>query len=69
MKKTIKKADGTQVVVEGSFEEIVNYEKLHGETKIKESPKPAKPGLLLEDAPATLQTSTTNHQFKFVRGS
>lgn len=49
MKKTITKPDGSTEVVEGSPEEIAEYErKIRGETQ-NESPKPASPGLLTDE--------------------
>ena len=48
MKKTITKPDGSIEVVEGTAEEIADYErKLKGQTQL-ESPKPSGPGLLTE---------------------
>lgn len=48
MKKTIQKPDGTTETVEGTPEEIAEYErKLRGE--VQEAPKPKGPGLLTEE--------------------
>lgn len=48
MKKTITKPDGTTEVVEGTAEEIAEYErKLRGD--VQEAPKPKGPGLLTDE--------------------
>lgn len=48
MKKTIQKPDGSVETVEGTAEEIAEYErKLRGD--VKEAPKPAGPGLLKDE--------------------
>jgi hypothetical protein len=49
MKKTIQKPDGTTEVVEGTAEEIAEYErKLKGEIQV-EAPKKQGPGLLTDE--------------------
>lgn len=49
MKKTITKQDGSVEVVEGTAEEIAEYErKLKGQT-VQEAPKPSGPGLLTDE--------------------
>lgn len=54
MKKTIQKPDGTTEVVEGTPEEIAEYErKLRGD--VQEAPKQKGPGLLTEEVLKLLQ--------------
>lgn len=49
MKKTIIKPDGSSETVEGTPEEIADYErKIRGETQ-NEAPKPKTPGLLTDE--------------------
>lgn len=54
MKKTIQKPDGTTETVEGTAEEIAEYErKLRGE--VVEAPKPQGPGLLTDELKRLLE--------------
>jgi hypothetical protein len=56
MKKTITRPDGTTEVVEGTAEEIAEYEKKIKVGDIRETPKKG-PGLLTEESLARLLSS------------
>jgi len=61
MKKTIKKQDGSEEVIEGSAEEIADYEKkMRGE--VREAPKPVGPGLLTDEVKRFLETLRDTQQ-------
>jgi len=67
MKKTITKQDGSVEVVEGTAEEIADYErKLKGQP-VLEAPKPG-PGLLTDDLRRLLQYSPFESGYRIDHG-